>query len=98
MDPNRFTQIIRRITDLTAKKELSWQPVAGKNTHFGAHLESAPVAIWSEDEDDVAPFKFSIGNEQGAEVAYITSVMGATSEAERELNKALYSLYERARS
>jgi len=93
---------LRRIGEAVLAKtrggELTWKRNGESTSHFLSSLGDRPLAIWSEDEDDVAPFRLSFGNESHDEIAYLESIMGATRPDDQDHNRMLGSLYRAAKS
>jgi hypothetical protein len=97
-DQDRLRKIAQAVLDKTEQGELEWKRRGASTNHFFTALGDRPLAIWSEDEDDVAPFRLSFGNERQVEIAYLESIMGATQAADQEHNRMLTSLYRAAKS
>lgn len=95
---DRLRKIGRAVLAKTESGELTWERNGESTNHFLADLRGRPMAIWSEDEDDVAPFRLSFGNENRDEIAHLESIMGATQHDDQEHNRMLGAIYRAAKS
>jgi hypothetical protein len=98
-DAKRLHRIAGQILVATREGRLKWKPINDESrTHFLAELGDRPIAIWSMDKDDVAPFRLSFGDEDRQEVTHLDSIMGAIEPLDQQVNKNLAGIYRLAKS